>query len=60
MVKVHPLAHHNTITIKIEQGKWSIWDTIKTASIIATCKQIMKVVIKMTMAVSKLNRIEIS
>ena len=60
MVKVHPLAHHNTITIKIQQAIWSIWDTIKTANIIATCKQIMKVVIKMTMAVSRLNRIEIS
>tara|TARA_B110000285_G_C14654400_1_gene393311 strand:- start:222 stop:401 length:180 start_codon:yes stop_codon:yes gene_type:complete len=57
MVKVLPSEHLLAITFKTPNKTWGIWETAKVAITATTCKE---VTIKVIMAVSNLNLIEIN
>ena len=60
MVKPLQSVLHKTITTKVLLVHMPMQETINLANKITTYKEVMTTVTKMTMAVSKLNRIEIS
>jgi hypothetical protein len=57
MVKALPSEHLQAITFKTLNKTWAIWETAKVAITATTCKE---VTIKVIMAVSNLNLIEIN